>query len=103
MFEPRSATSRRNTFQSDFPASFIEADRVVIAGLYSPGNIPPADRLDPDKVVSDIRALGGQADYLPEVEAIIDCVVKNNRGYDVVLVMSSGGFSGIHQKLLEAL
>jgi len=103
VFEPRSATSRRNTFQNDFPASFIEADRVVIAGLYSPDSIPPEDRLDPEKVVSDIRALGGQADYLPEVTAIIKYIVKNNRGHDVVLVMSSGGFSGIHQKLLEAL
>jgi UDP-N-acetylmuramate-alanine ligase len=53
--------------------------------------------------VSDIRALGGQADYLPEVTAIIKYIAKNNRGHDVVLVMSSGGFSGIHQKLLEAL
>ena len=103
VFEPRSATSRRNVFQDQFPASFRAADDVVIAGLFAPEKIDPADRLDPDKVVADIEAQGGRAHHIPDVEAIVDHVVANARPKDVVLVMSSGGFAGIHQKLLNRL
>ncbi len=103
VFEPRSATSRRNVFQDQFPASFRAADDVVIAGLFAPEKIDPEDRLDPDKVVADIRALGGNAHHIADVEAIVEHVVSNARPKDVVLVMSSGGFGGIHQKLLNRL
>jgi UDP-N-acetylmuramate: L-alanyl-gamma-D-glutamyl-meso-diaminopimelate ligase len=103
VFEPRSATSRRNVFQSAFPASFRRADRVVIAGLFSPDAIAPENRLDPERVARDIRALGGQADYIPDVDAIVDFIAHGGQAGDVVLVMSSGGFGGIHQKLLERL
>ena len=103
VFEPRSATSRRNVFQDQFPASFSAADEVVIAGLFAPEKIDPADRLDPDKVVADIEAQGGRAHHIPDVGAIVDHVVANARPKDVVLVMSSGGFAGIHQKLLNRL
>src|SRR4029453_7629934 len=45
IFEPRSATSRRATFQEDFVEAFAEADGVVIAGLFNPDNIPSDARL----------------------------------------------------------
>jgi len=101
LFEPRSATSRRNVFQEAFPESFRSADRVVIAGLFAPEGIAPADRLDPERVVRDIRAQGGCADYIPDVEDIVECIAANRQDRDVILVMSSGGFNGIHQKLLD--
>lgn len=103
VFEPRSATSRRNVFQAAFPASFRRADRVVMAGLFAPDGIAPADRLDPERVVRDICAAGGRADYIPDVEAIVDFIAANRQDRDVVLVMSSGGFGGIHQKILDRL
>ena len=78
LFEPRSATSRRNVFQEAFPESFRSADRVVIAGLFAPEGIAPADRLDPERVVRDIRAQGGCADYIPDVEDIVECIAARN-------------------------
>ncbi|MFQ5449462.1 MAG: UDP-N-acetylmuramate:L-alanyl-gamma-D-glutamyl-meso-diaminopimelate ligase [Nitrospinaceae bacterium] len=103
VFEPRSATSRRKVFQEKFPASFLRADEVIIAGLYAPDKIPAEDRLDPERVVGDIRRRGGKARFIPHVEDIVEWIAGNHRRGDVVLVMSSGGFSGIHQKLLDRL
>jgi UDP-N-acetylmuramate: L-alanyl-gamma-D-glutamyl-meso-diaminopimelate ligase len=103
VFEPRSATSRRNVFQEVFPPSFSAADRVIIARPYATDNIPPNERLDPDRLVNDIERAGVEAHYIPDVENIVDHIAKNNQSKDVVLIMSSGGFYGIHQKLLDRL
>jgi UDP-N-acetylmuramate: L-alanyl-gamma-D-glutamyl-meso-diaminopimelate ligase len=103
VFEPRSATSRRNTFQDSFPDSFGKADVTVFAALFAPDKIPPEGRLDPERVVACIRERGGEAHYIPEVDAIVEFIAENSRAGDVVLVMSSGGFYGIHQKLLDRL
>ncbi len=40
---------------------------------------------------------------LYSVDAIVDRVAAETRAGDQVLVMSNGGFGGIHQKLLDAL
>jgi hypothetical protein len=41
--------------------------------------------------------------YLPAVDAIVDHVATGAQSGDVVVIMSNGGFGGIHEKLLEAL
>ena len=46
---------------------------------------------------------GVRADYLPSVDDIVRTVVDEARPGDVLLVMSNGGFGGIHEKLLTAL
>jgi UDP-N-acetylmuramate: L-alanyl-gamma-D-glutamyl-meso-diaminopimelate ligase len=103
VFEPRSATSRRKVFQEIFPRSFAEADATIIARPYSQEKIPPDERLDPERLVQDIERAGGKGHYIPEVADIVKYLADNCRANDVVLVMSSGGFSGIHQKLLARL
>ena len=103
VFEPRTATSRRKVFEQDFPDSFLGADRVVFAGLFAPEKIREKDRLDPERVVTLIRQKGGNANFIPEVDDIIGFMAENVENRDVVLVMSSGGFGGIHQKILDRL
>jgi UDP-N-acetylmuramate: L-alanyl-gamma-D-glutamyl-meso-diaminopimelate ligase len=104
IFEPRSATSRRATFQEDFVEAFAEADGVVIAGLFNPENIPSDARLSPERLAQDIACRYAKtAVYLPAVDAIVDHVAAGVRPGDVVAVMSNGGFGGIHEKLLAAL
>ncbi len=103
VFEPRTATSRRKVFEQDFPDSFLGADRVVFAGLFAPEKIREKDRLDPERVVTLIRKKGGNANFIPEVDDIVGFMAENVENRDVVLVMSSGGFGGIHQKILDRL
>jgi UDP-N-acetylmuramate: L-alanyl-gamma-D-glutamyl-meso-diaminopimelate ligase len=104
IFEPRSATSRRAIFQDDFVEAFAGAHCVVIAGLYHPDSIPLEARLSPARLARDIaRRCAKAAVYLPEVAAIVEHVSTGARPGDVVVILSNGGFSGIHEKLLEAL
>jgi UDP-N-acetylmuramate: L-alanyl-gamma-D-glutamyl-meso-diaminopimelate ligase len=104
IFEPRSATSRRATFQQEFIGAFAEANRVVISGLFNPDGVPPDVRLSPERLAQEIAShCGKDAVYLPEVDAIVDHVATGARAGDVVVIMSNGGFGGIHEKLLEAL
>jgi len=101
VFEPRSATSKRKVFEQDFPDSFLAADQVVFAGLFAPEKIKEEERLDPERVVDLIRQKGGNANYIAEVDDIVAFIAENAESGDVVLVMSSGGFGGIHQKILD--
>jgi UDP-N-acetylmuramate: L-alanyl-gamma-D-glutamyl-meso-diaminopimelate ligase len=104
IFEPRSATSRRATFQEDFVGAFAEADSVVIAGLFNPENVPSDARLSPERLARDIAwRYAKEAVHLPAVGAIVDHVVAGVRPGDVVAILSNGGFDGIHEKLLAAL
>jgi len=103
VFEPRSATCRRKIFEDKLPQSFATADRVIIADLFAPSKIPLEDRLDPKRVVESINENGGNAFFIPEVGALVDKMAGECRPQDIFLIMSSGGFSGIHQKLLDRL
>ena len=103
VFEPRSATSRRKVFEEAFPKSFLKADQVVLAGLFAPEKLKLEERLNVEAVTASIQALGGIADYIPQVNDIVDFIIKNSVSGDVILVMSSGSFGGIHQKILEGL
>jgi UDP-N-acetylmuramate: L-alanyl-gamma-D-glutamyl-meso-diaminopimelate ligase len=59
--------------------------------------------MDPLELVEGLRASGIPADYLSEVDRIVESVASEARPGDTLLVMSNGGFGGIHGKLLAAL
>ena len=103
IFEPRSATARRNVFNETLPQSFVQADKVIIAGLFAPDKITPEERLDPECIVLKMIQLNIDARFIADTEKIVDTIVKESHAGDVVLIMSSGGFDGIHQKLLNKL
>lgn len=104
VFEPRSATSCRKIFQADFANAFAEsgADEVVLASVFR-ATLPDAERLSVDEIVSDLRQRGCRARTLPNVDAIVTAIAGEARRGDVILLMSNGGFDGIHDKLLHAL
>jgi UDP-N-acetylmuramate: L-alanyl-gamma-D-glutamyl-meso-diaminopimelate ligase len=102
VFEPRSASSCRRVFQEDFAKAFRAADEVVIAAVFR-STLPEPERLSAEELVSALRHRGQRARYLPEVDDIVDTIVREHRPHDIVVLMSNGGFGGIHQKLLKAL
>jgi UDP-N-acetylmuramate: L-alanyl-gamma-D-glutamyl-meso-diaminopimelate ligase len=102
VFEPRSASSCRRVFQDDFAAAFGAADEVVIAGVFR-SSLPESERLSVERLVDDLRREGQSARHIPDVEDIIRTIVREHRAGDIVVLMSNGGFGGIHQKLLQAL
>ncbi len=103
VFEPRSNTTRRNVFQKELAESFANADGVVVSQVARLELLAPEQRLDPEKLMSDIRAMGKEAAYLADVNAIIEHLASKAQGGDVVCVFSNGGFGDIHNKLLARL
>ncbi|HTV38967.1 MAG TPA: UDP-N-acetylmuramate:L-alanyl-gamma-D-glutamyl-meso-diaminopimelate ligase [Candidatus Sulfotelmatobacter sp.] len=103
VFEPRTNTTRRKVFQNDLVNAFALANNIVISQVARLEQLAPEERLDPEKLMQDLRASGKEAAYLPDADAIVAHVSKHALGGDVVIVFSNGGFGGIHGKLLDRL
>jgi UDP-N-acetylmuramate: L-alanyl-gamma-D-glutamyl-meso-diaminopimelate ligase len=103
VFEPRSNTTRRNVFQSELIGAFADADAVLVAEVARLEQLEPQQRLNPEKLMRDLKAAGKDAAYLPDVDSILEHLAGNAQGGDLVCVFSNGGFGGIHAKLLERL
>jgi UDP-N-acetylmuramate: L-alanyl-gamma-D-glutamyl-meso-diaminopimelate ligase len=103
IFEPRSYSAQRREFQDAFRDALAAADRVVLAGLFHPERYDEHTAMNPSALVEDLMSSGTQADYVPDVADIVRTLAAEARTGDVLLVMSNGGFGGIHEKLLEAL
>lgn len=103
VYEPRSATSRRRTFQTDFVDAFSHADEVVVGKLYDPSRIPKEERFDPERLALDLHQRGTKATYVPEVDRIVELLTSSCGAGDIVVVLSSGSFDGLHDKLLAAI
>jgi UDP-N-acetylmuramate: L-alanyl-gamma-D-glutamyl-meso-diaminopimelate ligase len=102
VFEPRSASSCRRVFQDAFARAFADADRVVFAPVFR-STLPEAERLSLPQLVEDVGRFGPIAHAAPSIDAIVDRIVAERQAGDLVVVMSNGGFGGIHLKLLRAL
>ena len=105
-FEPRSATSARNVFQSEFTDCFVEAAHVYLTPP-TKTNVPEDQKLDVYRIRADLEGRGVATFVTPEVNELAarfkrDFEMRPDKSRGVVaLVMSNGAFGGIHQKLFE--
>jgi UDP-N-acetylmuramate: L-alanyl-gamma-D-glutamyl-meso-diaminopimelate ligase len=102
VFEPRSASSCRRVFQKDFARAFGDANEIVLAAVFR-STLPPDERLSVEELVADLIHAGQRARSVPEVPAIVETLSRECREGDLVVLMSNGGFGGIHGLLLQAL
>jgi UDP-N-acetylmuramate: L-alanyl-gamma-D-glutamyl-meso-diaminopimelate ligase len=102
VFEPRSASSCRRVFQDDFARAFAGADEVLLAPVFR-STLPDDERLSIPQLVRDLESRGQRAREAATIDEIVSVVVGEHRSGDLVVLMSNGGFGGIHQKLLRAL
>ncbi len=103
IFEPRSNTTRRAIFQHELPAALAEADGAILAQVARQDQLAADDRLNPEQVVADIAKAGRAAFYEPDVDAIIVRLKPLVQEGDVIVILSNGGFGGIHERLLKEL
>jgi UDP-N-acetylmuramate: L-alanyl-gamma-D-glutamyl-meso-diaminopimelate ligase len=92
VLEPRSNTMKRGVMKDELPASLREADRIFV---YSAGLGWDAPAL--------FGPLGARARCEEALDPLIAAVAQEAKAGDHVLVMSNGGFGGIHEKLLQRL
>jgi UDP-N-acetylmuramate: L-alanyl-gamma-D-glutamyl-meso-diaminopimelate ligase len=97
VLEPRSNTMKLGVMKAQLPASLADADLVFGYGAPS-GRDALGWNLD-----EALAPLGGKAQAFDNLDALVKAVVHAARPGDQVLVMSNGGFGGVHQKLLDAL
>jgi len=103
IFEPRSATSRRNVFQQEFAGSLSPADRVILCSPFASEKLDASLRLDVAQIVSDLKKQGVSANWWNSADAIVANVAPLLEQGDKVVIMSNGGFDAIHQKMLDVL
>src|ERR1041385_6847749 len=77
VFEPRSNTTRRNVFQNELVSAFADADAVVVSEVARLEQLAAAERLNPTKLMDDLKASKKNACYLPDVDAIVAHVTKH--------------------------
>jgi UDP-N-acetylmuramate: L-alanyl-gamma-D-glutamyl-meso-diaminopimelate ligase len=92
VLEPRSNTMKRGVMKDALPQSLAAADRVYV---YTQGLGWNADAV--------FAPLGERARCVDDLDSLVAAIVAEARRGDRVLVMSNGGFGGIHAKLLRGL
>ena len=103
IYEPRSATSRRNVFQREIAGALAEADCIAMPPLFKPERVPDGERLDMAQLIQELQSMGRAAWNLDGVEGIIRQVCAEARRGDVIVILSNGGFGDIFEKLPAAL
>jgi UDP-N-acetylmuramate: L-alanyl-gamma-D-glutamyl-meso-diaminopimelate ligase len=103
IFEPRTNSSKRRVFQERYSTVFHAADIVLIKEPPGLDFIKPEERLSAQQLVSDITAGGVQAHYFPTVDEMLPFVLSRVEPGDVLLVMSTGSFDNLIDRLLEEL
>ena len=109
VFEPRSQTSRRRLFESEFARALSIADIVLVAPVYSAAHLKPDGVLSPQRVVNEVNKVNEtrqdrtEAHAMGSSEEIIDFVASRARPGDRIVIMSNGSFDDIHRRLLDRL
>lgn len=97
VLEPRSNTMKLGTMKQKLPESLSDADLVFGYGA----------RSGKDALSWDLREalspLGDKVQVFDDIDQLADRIVLSARPGDHILVMSNGGFGGIHQKILDRL
>ena len=93
VFEPRSNTMKLGVHREQLAPAFALADRVWFLNAADLGwDLPGA-----------VAGLGNRARFAASVDALVLGLTGDSRPGDHVVVMSNGGFGGLHDKLLAAL
>ena len=93
IMEPRSNTMRRGTHKSALAGSFKDADIVF---LYQPEDISW-------DLMQSTASLGNRRRVFTDIDEIIAATVEIAEAGNHIIIMSNGGFGGIHHKLIERL
>lgn len=92
VLEPRSNTMKLGAMKAQLPASLADADQVFCY----------ASNLGWDAAEA-LKPLGAKAKVFDNLAQLVSAIAATAQDGDQVLVMSNGGFGGIHGKLLAAL
>ena len=93
ILEPRSNTMKMQVHNAALPDSLSEADKVF---LYLPDEYA-------SKFNDTLALLGEKVQAFSDITQMQQVILDDVKPSDHLLIMSNGGFAGIHQKLLDGL
>jgi UDP-N-acetylmuramate: L-alanyl-gamma-D-glutamyl-meso-diaminopimelate ligase len=94
VLEPRSNTMKLGTMKDALPGSLSDADLVFGFGSEQALGWNLGQALSP---------IGETASAYEDIDALVAAVAKAAQPGDHIIVMSNGGFGGVHDKILKAL
>ena len=92
VLEPRSNTMKLGVMKNALPTSLEEADLVFCYGANLGWDA--SDALAP---------MGNKAQVFEDLSAMVTAICKTAQAGDQILIMSNGGFGGVHQKIIDGL
>ena len=92
VLEPRSNTMKLGVMKNALPASLKDADLVFCYGANLGWDATEA-----------LKPIASKAKTFDDLAALVQAVTQSAKPHDHILVMSNGGFGGVHQKIIDAL
>ena len=92
VLEPRSNTMKLGVMKDALPASLQEADLIFCYGANLGWDAAEA-----------LASIKDKASVYEDLNTMVTAIAKAAKSGDYVLVMSNGGFGGVHQKILDAI
>ncbi|HEY2686569.1 MAG TPA: UDP-N-acetylmuramate:L-alanyl-gamma-D-glutamyl-meso-diaminopimelate ligase [Steroidobacteraceae bacterium] len=93
VLEPRSNTMKLGVHRDSMAPSLDVADHTW---FYSPKDLGW-------DLKGAVAGMGGRASFADSIEDLVKGLLQDARSGDHILIMSNGGFGGLHEKLLAAL
>ena len=100
VLEPRSNTMKLGVMKAQLPASLEKADLTFAYGAQAGKESLGWDLTE---VLSPLNQQSAIAQAHDDLHALVNAITKEAKPGDHILVMSNGGFGGVHQKILQAL
>ena len=102
-FEPRSNSSRRKVFENAYVDAFSGADIVLISRPPFRHNDDAANFMNVETIAETLLECGVDAAAVEGPDEVLRQLLRTAAPGDIMLIMSNGGFGGIHGKLLREL
>ena len=103
LFEPRSASSHRNTFQQDYLDSFTGFDQLFLTDVFDLTKVAADQRLNVRFLVESLNQRGTKSYFSGSPKELFEQLtvyLSSNREHPtLILAMSNGGFGGIYAQI----
>ncbi len=93
IMEPRSNTMKMGVHAETLAGAFVEADQVLLF---------QADNVGWD-IAKHMNELGDRCRVFKDIEEIVTLIAEQHQPGDHIVIMSNGGFGGLHKKLIDIL
>ena len=104
VFEPRTNSSRRSIFQSDYVKAFDSADLILLREPTPIEGLAEEELFSSARLAADLtRERQLFAESFPTTDDILNKLKSILAEGDVVAVLSNGGFDNIHTRLLDQI